>query len=208
MSCGSSYSKSTSSNLDNLLQHFFKFIQKATAFEQHLANIHIATRQVQAILQKFMNADVTAHKCSDEKWSSVCSLYCNGILHVMTSDTFVSGVKSVTTLAVRGGEGWVMETVCRWLNKAGQSPLCSPAGWWCALGHICVLHTPFPAEWASTYRKQVLVVPGRTVVGTRWNRAPESMDDGTVQDHGLPLFNIDRPTSWLACVHTGKLWQK
>lgn len=67
MSCGSSYSKSTLSNLDNLLQLFFKFIQKATAFEQHLANIHTATRQVQAILQKFMNADVTAHKCSDEK---------------------------------------------------------------------------------------------------------------------------------------------
>lgn len=79
-----------------------KFIQKATDFGQHLASIHIATRQVQSILQKFMNVDVTAHKCSIEKQSSICFLYCSGILYVMTSDTFVTGVKSVVTPALRG----------------------------------------------------------------------------------------------------------
>lgn len=131
----------------------------------------------------------------------------------MTSDTFVTSVKSVTTPAIRGGEGWVMEAVCRWLNKAGQSPLCTPAAWWCSVRYIHVLHSPFPAEeWASTYRKQVLVVPGRTAIGRRWNSAPENMDESTVQDHGLPLLNTeDRPAVWLVYTQgncgRSRMWQ-
>lgn len=36
--------------------------------------------------------------------NSVWFLYCTGILWVMTTDSFVTGAKSVTTTALGGGE--------------------------------------------------------------------------------------------------------
>lgn len=122
----------------------------------------------------------------------------------------ISRVKFIT-LAIKRVEGWHTEAVYS-LLRAGRF-WCPSAGWWWALAHVHVLNFPFPAEeWAHTYGKCThwfLVLSGTALVGTGQVRAHrwQNRTGAWAASVQLACTDIARQTSYLACVHMGKLWQ-
>lgn len=116
----------------------------------------------------------------------------------MTTNTFISGVKSVTTLSWKGREGWDTEAECRWLNDADDRVL-GVFLWDDALGHVHVLNSLqrsgqalkasgfwwWPGEllwaWDEPVPQRTRVTPQCRIVDC------------------LCLIQPDRPAIWLVC---------